>query len=169
MPDSGPDTGLKLPADLVAFLQSGASLEYDHEQYDPGKITLLTLPQLKLQNFPVDYDTGLDDSHEDPHAGEAGCYLVQGVNRVATCEDFDPEGIILWLPVEQRFGAWDSDHRYLEMFGETVTWTSIVADPGPHLEASCGGEGYDPPFSRLQPWHKHPYSASNVEGLQEIE
>ncbi len=160
---------LKLPAELVAFLQAGKELQYDPDDCDTGLVTLLPFEALKLQYFPCDYGHGLVDSEEDPHLDDSGCYTVTGVNLIATCEEYDPEGLLLWLPLEQRFAAWDSDHRHMEVFAKSVTWASIVADPGPHLEASCGGEGNDPPFDRLKPWLAHPFTTEGFEGLRDID
>jgi hypothetical protein len=36
---------------------------------------------------------------------------VLGVNLVASCTgDYEPVGFLLWLPVERRYGIWDSSH-----------------------------------------------------------
>ena len=155
----GPE--LHLPDDLVAFLTEGKQLEYDPATTAAGAVTLKSLSELKLERFPVE-TSGDTFEEEDPNLPERNSYLVLGVSLIATCEHFAPAGILLWLPVERRFGAWDGSHCKIEVFAEEVTWARVVASPGPHLEASCGGDGFDPPFERLVPWHSHPYSNSQV-------
>jgi len=156
---------MKLPLDLIAFLESGEQLEFDPETCDSGEVSLLSPADLQRQNFPAIFSSEID-ADKDPHRNDSGRYLVQAVSLLATCEQYDPAGMILWLPLEQRYGAWDSDHLIMHEFAEEVTWGKIVADPGPHLEASTCGEGYDPPFHPLEPWHKHPYVNESLEGPQ---
>jgi hypothetical protein len=115
------------------------------------------LAKLKPQRFPVD-----GGGENDPNAKIGGTYLVLAVNLIAKCQDYSPAGLLLWLPVERRYGAWDSDHFTLEVFGKGTTWGRIAKQPVGYLEASVGGEGYDPPFERLVPWLSHPHRKKSV-------
>jgi hypothetical protein len=91
-------------------------------------------------------------------------YLVLGVNLVRSCTgDYDPVGILLWLPVEKRYGVWDSSHCAIQMFGPEVTWEQIAAEPARHINA--GWTGIDPtapPMEDLVPWLEHPYGTRQV-------
>ena len=131
--------GLDLPADLVAFLSAGQQLEYDPSPCEAGALTLLPLAHLKLERFPV--ETGsLPGYPHDPHYPGTNSYLVLGVNLVASCGGgYDPVGLLLWLPVEQRYGIWDSSHCGIQVFGPEVTWGRIAADPVPHINAGWTG------------------------------
>jgi hypothetical protein len=157
-----PASELNLPADLVAFLAAGKQLEYDPEACDAGAVTLVPLARLKLQRFPV--ETGGDAFRgDDPNAPGVNSYLVLAVDLVASCNgDYDPAGLLLWLPIERRYAAWDSSHCKIDVFAEEVTWERIAADPARYLEASLGGDGYDPPLERLVPWLSHPYGKKQV-------
>jgi hypothetical protein len=158
-----PEPGLDLPADLVAFLAAGKQLEYDPEPCEAGAITLLPLSELKLERLPV--ETGsLAVYEQDPHYPDVKSYLVLGVNLVASCTgDYEAVGFLLWLPVERRYGVWDSSHCGIQVFGAEVTWEQIVANPVPHINA--GWTGIDPeapPMEELVPWPAHPYHTRQV-------
>lgn len=158
-----PTNDLDLPADLVAFLSAGKQLEYDPKSCEAGAITLHPLADLKLQRFPV--ETGsLDEFEQDPHYPDNNSYLVLAVDLVAACSgDYEPEGLLLWLPVERRYGIWDSSHCGIQVFGADVTWERIAADPAPHINA--GWTGIDlkaPPMEDLVPWPNHPYGDEQV-------
>ncbi len=152
-----------LPDDLLAFLAAGKQLEYDPAPCAAGAIALLPLSGLKLERFPV--ETGGSPSFaQDPHFPEVNSYLVLGVNLVASCTgDYDPTGLLLWLPVERRYGVWDSSHCAIQMFGPNVTWERIAAAPVQHVNA--GWTGIDPgapSMEDLVPWPAHPYGDEQV-------
>jgi hypothetical protein len=158
-----PAAGLDLPADLVVFLAAGKQLQYDPEPCEAGAITLVPLAELKPERFPV--ETGsLAVYEEDPHYPDVKSYLVLGVNLVASCTgDYEPVGLLLWLPVERRYGIWDSSHCGIQVFGPEVTWEAIAATPVPHINA--GWTGIDPeapPMKSLVPWPAHPYHSRQV-------
>ncbi len=152
-----------LPDDLVEFLQAKMQLEYDPNTCEAGAVELLPLAKLKFERFPVE-TPGADSFEQDPHYPEVNSYLVLGVNLVANCSnDYEPEGILLWLPVEKRYGVWDSSHCTITMFGPEVTWERIVAAPAAHLNAGWSGmDPESPPMTDLVPWPHHPYSDKQV-------
>lgn len=153
-----PEPAMNLPADLVKFLTAAKQLEYDPDSCEAGAVKLVPLAKLKPQRFPVD-----GGGENDPNEGAGGTYLVLAVNLIAKCSDnYTPAGLLLWLPIERRYGAWDSDHFTLDVFAKGTTWGKIAKKPVGYLEASLGGEGYDPEFDRLQPWLKHPHTKKSV-------
>ena len=149
-------TDLNLRDDLVAFLRAGKQPEYDPATCDAGTITLLSLDQLKVEFFPM-----TSDSPEDPHAGDEGSYLVRAVSLVASCDDYDPVGLLLWLPLDGRYGLWDGEHGTLRVFGAEVTWSEIAGDLPKHLNAHWGPEGAAP-VSDLVPWGRHSYNPEQL-------
>jgi hypothetical protein len=157
-----PALELNLPADLIAFLAAGKQLEYDPDTCDAGAVTLIPLAKLKPQRFPVE-TSGDDFRKDDPNAPGVNSYLVLAVDLIAKCnENYDPAGLLLWLPIERRYAVWDSSHCNIDLFGEDVTWERIAADPAPYIEASCGGDPEDVPTERLVPWLSHPYGKEQV-------
>jgi hypothetical protein len=161
---------LALPADLVAFLAAGQQLAYDPTPCEAGAVTLLPLAELKQERFPVE-TSGSPFFAQDPHYPDVKSYLVLGVNLVASCTGgYDPVGLLLWLPVEKRYGVWDSSHCKIQMFGPEVTWERIAAAPVQHLNA--GWTGIDPeapPMEDLRPWPAHPYGSEQVYVPQPVE
>jgi hypothetical protein len=145
---------LKLPEDLVAFLRAGRQLDYDPADCEAGAVTLLPLDQLQVELFPVDCQS-TPIAEDDPHSAERGCYLVPGVSLLASCEGYEPAGLLLWLPEEGRYGTCDESHGPLRAFPREVTWTAIVADPAEYINAQWGEW---PPDEVLVSWPKYRYS-----------
>ncbi|MEI7686115.1 MAG: hypothetical protein WCL32_13910 [Planctomycetota bacterium] len=143
---------LVIPDDLQAFLRGRKQLKYDASECEPGQIKLLSLSKLAESEIWINARPA-KDPQGDPHAGEEGYYGIPAVNLVADAEGYEPEYILLWLPGEQMYGTWDTDHAELFVFPD-VTWANIVADPLPYVAAQW--EGGDPgvPFV---PYPKYPY------------
>jgi len=154
---------LRLPESLVAFLAAGKQLEMDDGDSEAGAVTLLPLSALKLERFPVE-TSGRDYFQQDPHYPMVHSYLVLGVNLVAGCTGgYEHVGLLLWLPVERRFGVWDSEHCTIAMFGPDVTWAQIAADPGHYIDAGWGNPGSPGDITTwLVPWPAHPYGEHQV-------
>jgi len=151
-----------IPADLAAFMTAGKQLEYDADACDAGAVTLVPLAELRLQRFPVE-TSGEDFRGRDPNAPGLNSYLVLAVDLIASCnDDYEPAGLLLWLPIERRYAAWDSSHCTIDMFADGVTWDQIAADPVAYIEASLGGGPKDSPMERLVPWVAHPYGDKQV-------
>lgn len=124
-----------LPPDAVAFLAEGRSLDYDASATEAGEITLhRDPPAVSLEVVSGDSDW----ADHDPRAGDEGHYAVPALDLVATCDDFDPSGILIWLPIEGCFGTWDADHWSITTFPD-VTWQDIVDDPATYLDAQWNG------------------------------
>lgn len=149
---------VELPDDLREFLASGRQLAYDAATCEAGRVTLRALADLRIERFPVDLQSS-DLAAEDPHRGELGCWLVPGVDLVATAGgDHDPRGLLLWLPVERRFGIWDPDHGSLRLFRDGTTWSEIAAEPASFIDAQWD-EGV--PTEQLRAW-AHEYSPEQL-------
>jgi hypothetical protein len=155
---------LDLPHDLFEFLAAGKQLEYDPATCESGAIRLLPLQQLKIELFPMYMDTDIDGLPEgDPHKGENGYYLVEGVNLVGECQDYEPCGLLMWLPLENCFATWDMDHWYIGVFSPEHTWSQIVKAPAPYINAQWVGAFEDSVSAKaLKPWAKYRYSQQLV-------
>jgi hypothetical protein len=154
---------LQLPADLVAFLLAGGQLAYDPATCEAGAVTLLPPSELRPERFPVETG-GSPFFAQDPHSPAVHSYLVLGVNLVAACTGgYEPAGLLLWLPVEGRYGVCDNSHCTVRVFGPEVTWARIAAAPARHLNAGWIGIDPDaPPLADLVPWPAHPYGGRQV-------
>jgi hypothetical protein len=151
-----------LPADLRAFLGSGRQLTYDPAGCEAGRVTLRALHELRLERFPVDLQSS-ELEEQDPHRGELGCYVVPAIDLLAGCDGgHDPRGLLLWLPVERRYGTWDPDHGGLLLFGADTTWDVIAAAPAAHLDAQWRDASEDAPVTEpIAPW-RHEYSGEQL-------
>jgi hypothetical protein len=151
-----PMEDLNLPDDLQVFLREGKQPEYDLSKCRGGRVTLLPLDKLKCELFPTE-----PGSKRDPHTGKTGSYLVRGVNLVDTCENYEPAGLLMWLPLEKRYGTWDQTHATLYIFGPKVGWSGIIADFPRYFNAQ-----WDPkasaPVTRLAAWVHHTYNDEQV-------
>ncbi|MEL6822341.1 MAG: hypothetical protein AAFP70_11310 [Calditrichota bacterium] len=112
------------PEQLEKFLKSGNQLSYDYKQVEAGRIVLKKWQDLQTGVVWI-------DSFRE---GDEGYYEIPAVNLVESCDGYDPEFILLWLPNEKVFGTWDCDHWGLIVFPET-TWSEIVKSPVPFLNA----------------------------------
>jgi hypothetical protein len=154
---------LDLPENLREFLAAGKQLDYDPNEYDAGAIKLLPLDRLTLQMFPMYTDsadmTAENLNADDPRRGENGYYLVDGVNLVSECNDYEPSGLLMRLPRERCFGTWDSDHWHISVFRSDQGWSQIAADPATYLNSAWGDLVQEsPPLRPLIPWPKYRYS-----------
>jgi hypothetical protein len=142
-----------LPDDLQAFLRDGRQLEYDPSACEPGQVLLLPLGKHTLAEVWID-GKQLVGVADDPHAGNKGYYAVPAINLVGSCEAYDPEHVLLWLPEEGLYGTWDCDHWELCVFPRAA-WTDIAADPLPYLNA----QWYPSPAvaELFVPWPKYPF------------
>lgn len=153
----------KLPSDLVNFLNAKSELEYDASLCEAGKVTLLSVDRIRVARYPLDADNN-EIPGNDPHKGEFGCYLVQAANLVAACTgDYEPEGLLLWLPIEQRYATWDSSHSAIEVFGPKVSWKDIAKRPVHYINAQWGEGARTKP---LVPWPNHAYSRKQLHSPQ---
>jgi hypothetical protein len=88
---------LSLPGDLRAFLAAGRQLHYDAGSCECGSITLLPTRRLRLKPFTI-LTEEMQFVYGDPHRGR-GYYVVPAVNLVASCENYDPFGVLIWIPI----------------------------------------------------------------------
>jgi hypothetical protein len=162
-------SSFNLPMDLFQFLSDRKQLEYDGDLCEAGEIVLLPLENLKVEFFPVE-TSGLEIFNEDPHYPGVNSYLVEGVNLVASCTgDYEPEGLIIWLPIEERYAIWDNSHCRIMVFGSAVTWEEIAASPAIYINAGwCDNSDPDLSMTYLVPWLQHRYSDSQVYEPQSI-
>jgi hypothetical protein len=156
-----PSPVLSLPDELRKFLHARRPLKYDPKECECGKVTLLRPRQLRLQQYTI-YTSEMQEVWGDPHRGK-GCYLVPAVNLVASCEHYDPEAILIWIPKLKMFGSWDCDHHVIKVltarhvrgnsaYIEAALWEDIVAEPSRYLSAAWGR---DQTISKLLvPWPK---------------
>lgn len=125
-------TNDSIPSDLLAFLQSGRSLEYDVTRCEVGQVLLHQAENIRLVEFEINSEHGAKWSEEDPHADEAGYYIVPALDLVADCQNYRPNGILIYIPSLGVYGNFDEDHRSITYFPR-ITWWNIVGEPVRYL------------------------------------
>ena len=144
---------LDLPQDLRIFLEADKQLSYAAEECEAGRVSLHKPTELRLANLLVNtYATPLEA--EDPHQGESG-YLAPAVSLTASCEGYDPNFLLLWLPTENLYGNFDTEHGHLNVF-PNATWADIVGNPVAYLNSQWEPE--DGLTEVFQPWPKYEFT-----------
>ena len=136
-----------VPDDLLDFLQRGQQLKYDPKDCEAGSVILKRSSDLVIAEIYIDSENS-PWQESDPNAGREGYYSIPAVSLVDSCEGYDPEGILVWLPDQQCYGTWDNDHWDVLVFPD-VSWSDIVANPVPFINAQWRGEVK---FEYLRPW-----------------
>ena len=148
------DAQLALPSDLVAFLSSGTRLQYPSEQCEAGAVELYPVAELRLRTFDA-CCSGFPEGEQDPGVG---CYRVPAVDLIKTCTgDYEPEGLLIWLPGEQQYGVCDTSHDLIFVFPAEVTWSVIVRSAHRFINAQWAFDDLDKAEAKLLvPWPKYP-------------
>lgn len=76
-------------------------------------------------------------------------YTISGVPLVASCDDYDPEGILIYFPQYKKYGTWDPDHLIIGLY-PSDSWESIKNDLFLYVN-SLWFPG-KVPMSLLRPW-----------------
>ena len=141
---------LGLPADLIAFLQRGRQLEFDHRETQIGLVRLKPLDHLRFDELTVTAE-GTPMNRKDPHCGEDGCYILRVVDLIGESDSYSPEGLLAWFCDYRVYGSWDCDHHTAIAF-PTASWSDIVADPVKYLDAQWHMDSKVAKY--IEPW-KH--------------
>ena len=75
---------MSLPDDLVEFLNSGRTLEYDASKCECGQVALhplnsIVTVELRLNSYQTLW------ANDDPHADDSGSYIVPAYDLLASC------------------------------------------------------------------------------------
>lgn len=146
-----------VPDDLRAFLSRGDQLQYDATDSQVGNVALYSADQLSLALFSVNCED-TDVAEEDPHQDDGGTYLVEGVDLIADADGgYGSAGLLIWLPQDQRYAAWDSSHNEMFVFAEATRWDDIAQAPLRYLDAQWQA-GDTVAITPLRPWPHHAYN-----------
>lgn len=110
-----------LPSDLIKFLQSGESLEISMCDGEVQSAELRSIDELKASYFRIESDVyddeGLFENSE-----------IKGYSLIKSADGYDPDGVLVWFPDLEEYGAWDCDHHSIITF-PSATWSQIITDP----------------------------------------
>jgi len=108
---------MNLPEDLITFLRSKLELNYDHTSVEPGFVGMIDFEKMKLGHVWI----------EGNLSGKS-YYEIPAINLTDSCKYYDPEYILCYLPNEEMYGTWDTDHWILYVFPNR-SWTDILKSP----------------------------------------
>lgn len=156
---------MNVPDDAVAFAtQLPQQLETEHY----GTVRFFAHEELKVQWFPCDVENVEDNfNDDDPNKGKFGVYLIPAVSFVQTCDEMNPEGLLLWLVEETCFGFWDSSHHVVYL-AECDDETKILRNIEQVLYSSEGGPTPLGFCQVLEPWPTHRYHRSATAGPLDV-
>ena len=144
---------MNLPSDLEDFLNAGRQLDYDASECEMGKVTLKDVSSLQVADYPTDLFNLDIDLTMFPESGSLPSFTTEGVSLIAECEDYDPDGLLLWIPKLNSYGTWDCDHEVVSAFPSDVSWSMISNDPLRYLNAFWGDlTDEDTGLSVVLPW-----------------
>ena len=125
---------MTLPDDLVAFLRSGRTLEYDVKKCECGKVVFHPLQSIEVVELQLNsYQSNW--AWEDPHADDEGSYIVPAYNLLASCEGYSSYGLLVYVHSQDVYGSYDDDHKDLLIFPR-ASWWNLVGDPIRYLTAT---------------------------------
>ena len=90
------------------------------------QLTFFAPDELTSQKFIVDsYELHLNGPLEaDP--GEQRKY--EGYSLLRECNDYSPEGVLVWFPEFQAYGSADTEHQRIIIY-PGMTWSDILRAP----------------------------------------
>lgn len=115
-----------LPDDLIAYLSQESNRSLSLPEGEVRRLTFHAPEAIPLRRFDVD-SYGLHNAgelKEDPDETRE----YEAYDLIASCDGYDPDGILAWFPEWQRYGSWDCDHHTIITYPD-VTWTQIAAAP----------------------------------------
>ena len=136
-----------LPADLMAYLADAANRKWTLHGGEIHRATLYAPDAIPLRKLPI-HSTALWQSgllRADPQ--ERRTY--EGYDLIQHCNDYDPNGILVWFPAWDVYGTWDADHHVVLAYPD-VTWTQIAADPTWYVNGQWYPEKV--PHHMVNPW-----------------
>ena len=155
-----------IPDDLRAFLAARKQLAYEPPLLcEVGAVKLKPLRALRLQKIWVVAPAGTE--RHDPNRKREGFYVVPVVDLCGRCSNYDPVGILVWIPALEAYGTWDYDHGRLVAFPR-VSWQQINRRPVYYLEAQWGSPFFPTAKGEaVKPW-KHDFAFRTGEPGRDI-
>jgi hypothetical protein len=113
----------ELPDDLVAFLKTDRRLRYDAQACEIGVFTLRTLDEVQEIELTVSAEQG-----------EAAC-VMRGLDLLKSCEEYDPRGMLVYIPSLRKYGSYDSEKQSLVTY-RGMSWSDFLANPTRYINAA---------------------------------
>ncbi|MCB9855577.1 MAG: hypothetical protein H6818_07790 [Phycisphaerales bacterium] len=115
-----------LPDDLIKYLSVPENRSITLNEGEIRTLTFHAHDSIPKRKFDIDSYGLVCSGHlnEDPDERRE----FDGYDLIESCNDYEPEGILVWFPEWRRYGSWDCDHHVITTYPD-VTWTQIIAAP----------------------------------------
>ena len=117
---------MPIPQDLHSFLRRPENRQMALPEGEVRRLTFFAPDELTLQKFTVDsFELHLNGPLEiDPQEQRE----YEGYSLIRDCNNYSPEGVLVWFPGFSAYGSWDCDHLRI-IINPGVTWSDIVREP----------------------------------------
>jgi membrane protease YdiL (CAAX protease family) len=113
----------ELPDDLVAFLKTDRRLEYDASMCEIGVFALRSLDEIQEIELAVSAERG------------GSTCLMRGLDLLKSCEEYDPRGMLVYIPSLRKYGSYDGEKQSLVTY-RSMSWSDFLANPVRYINAA---------------------------------
>lgn len=113
---------------LQYFLDQEIAAEFEsQEYYDIQNICLFPFSEIKtteigLSTWEYRVNHAIKD---DPNIGSDGYYWIEMLDLIREVNDYECDGLLVWIPEIKQFGTCDCDHGVIYIFKD-IGWTEIL-------------------------------------------
>jgi hypothetical protein len=140
---------MSIPQDLLDYLSRPGNRKVTLTEGEVRQIELCSPDELHIQKFSVDGNELFVDGllTFDPH--ETRQY--DGYPLVKHCNDYSPQGVLVWFPEFRAFGTADCGHGRILLYPGT-SWSQICREPTWYYNGQWYPERV--PHQEVNPWQK---------------
>ena len=143
---------MPIPRDLHDFLSRPENRQVSLAGGEVRQIELCPPEELRLQKFMVDGNELFLNGPLDFDPGETREY--EGYSLVKRCNDYDPDGVLVWFPEFNAFGTADCDHGRILLY-PGISWSQICREPTWYYNGQWYPDRVS--HSEVNPWYRKPW------------
>ena len=113
----------ELPDDLIEFLESDRRLGYDAAACEIGNCAFRSLDEVE----EIDLIVCAADH-------ESSC-TIRALDLLKSCETYDPQGMLVYIPSLRKYGSYDGDQEVLITY-RGMSWSAFLTDPVRYINAA---------------------------------
>jgi hypothetical protein len=143
---------MNIPQELQDFLSRAENRKLRLTEGEVRDIELYAPEELKLRKFIVDGNELFLNGPLTFDPNEEREY--EGYSLVKKCNDYSPDGVLVWFPEFGSFGTADCGHGRILLY-PGVSWSSICSEPTWYYN----GQWYPEQVAHeeVNPWRKKPW------------
>jgi hypothetical protein len=147
-----------LPEDLTNYLKhkTGLSIKMTGPDAEVTEITLYPIDEIQKKRFDIsryeillNYSGNVNPKDLEKYGDDRSEY--EGYDLIKSCNDYDPEGVLVYFPDWKQYGSWDSDHHLITVYPGR-NWGDILRDPKKYIN----GQWYPDNVTHklINPWER---------------